>query len=357
MEKIAWWRTSFGESELENIREAVMGERISQGVITEKFERVFAEAQGVPYAVATTSGSASILMALMALGIGRGDEVIVPNRTWVATAHAVLMAGADVVLADVRADIPVLDISEVKRKITSKTKAIIAVHLNGRATDMRELSKIASEHGLSLIEDACQAMFSSTPDGYLGTLSDIGCFSLSVTKLISTGQGGLVVTKKRELYEQLKLIRNHGVTDIFTDAWSQMGFNFKYTDLLASFGLAQMERVPQRIEHIKKIYELYLQSIKEFPFLSPVPINLAGGELPLYAEFLCPMRDKLVAFLNSKSIQSRPVPPNLDISDYMTHDEQFPHSQKLGSQALYLPCGPEQPLGNVERVLDVLRTY
>ncbi len=357
MDKIPWWRTSFGEPELANIREAVHHERISQGPLTKQFEDQFSQSLGVPYGVAATSGSTSILMALMALGIRAGDEVIVPNRTWIATAHAVLMTGAKAVLADVRSDIPVLDVDTLDSKITPRTKAVIAVHLNGRATDMLQLNRLARKHGLLVIEDACQALYSRTAEGYLGTLSTVGCFSLAVTKLVSTGQGGMVVTKDPQVFEQLSLIRNHGVTDIFTDSWSQMGFNFKFTDLLASFGLAQLQRVVGRLLHINAIYQRYRAAVRDLPFLTPVAIDVAGGEVPLYAEFLCPDRSRLMEYLAGRNIQTRPVPPSLEISGYIENNGDFPNSKRFAEQAIYLPCGPEQPLENVDRVIAALRSF
>jgi dTDP-4-amino-4,6-dideoxygalactose transaminase len=357
MDKIPWWRTSFGEPELANIREAVLSERISQGPVTKRFEEQFAESLGVPYGVAATSGSASILMALMALGIRSGDEVIVPNRTWIATAHAVLMTGAKAVLADVRPDIPVLDVETLEDKITARTKAVIAVHLNGRATDMVALGRLAAKYGFLVIEDACQALYSRTAEGYLGTLSTAGCFSFAVTKLVSTGQGGMVVTKDPKVYEQLSLVRNHGVTDIFTDSWSQMGFNFKFTDLLASIGLAQLQRAPGRLIHMRAVYQRYLEAMEDLPFLKPVPIDVAGGAVPLYAEFCCPDRIKLVEYLASQNIQTRPVPPSLEISGYIKSGGSFPNSRNFAKEAMYLPCGPEQPLENVDRVIEALKAY
>ena len=204
MPKVSWWRTSLGEEEIQKLRQSVSEEHISQGPVTEEFETRFAEALNVPYAVATTSGSVAILLALMALGIGRDDEVIMPDRTWIATAHAALFLGAKPVLVDVRPDVPTIDVAQIKSKITDRTKAIIPVHINGRGGDMEEIQTLAIEYGLLVVEDACQALFSKNSAGFLGTQSDAGCFSLGVGKLISTGQGGVVVTRSRDTYEKLK---------------------------------------------------------------------------------------------------------------------------------------------------------
>ena len=242
--RIPWWRTSFGEEEVQAIAEAIRAEHITMGPITAELEKKLAEALGVPYAVVTTSGSVALLMALIALGIEPGDEVILPNRTFVATAHAVVLLGAKVVLVDVRQDIPVLDVTQLRAKITPRTKAIMPVHLCGRGGDLEELLRIAKEHGLLVVEDACQAIFSRGEQGYLGTRSDAGCYSLGITKLIGTGQGGLVVTRDVETYQKLRLVRNHGVADVFKADFNLLGFNFKFTDMMAALGLVQLGRAP-----------------------------------------------------------------------------------------------------------------
>lgn len=359
MSKISWWRTSFGPEEVERLKSSVSLEHISEGVVTREFEEAFAQLLGVPYAVATPSGSAALLLSLMALGIGPGDEVIVPDRTWIATAHAVLMTGATVILADVRPDIPVMDVSKLAPKITNRTKAIIPVHLNGRGTEMAEIQSLTLGQDIAIIEDACQAMCSRNLTGFLGTQSKAGCFSLSVSKLISTGQGGMVVTRDEEFYRRLKLTKNHGVVDVFTDTWNQMGFNFKYTDLLASFGLVQMSRIPERIEHMKNIYSRYKECLEDIPFVQLIPVDLTVGELPLYAEVRCNQRDRVVSFLNQRGIQVRPVPPNIDISPYISHGgrDNFPNSERFSRESFYLPSGPAQPLGNIEFVIQNLKEF
>ena len=358
MTKIPWWRTSFGEDEARSLAASISAEHISQGPVTAEFERRIGEALDVPYAVVTTSGSVALLMALMALGIGRGDEVIVPNRTWIATAHAAMMLGAEVVLVDVLAELPVMDMSRVREKITSRTKAIMPVHLDGRAVDMDAIHEVSEEHGLKVVEDACQAFFSRNGAGFLGTRSDAGCFSLGVTKLISTGQGGVVVTRDEETYEKLKMVRNNGVVDHFDPTYAVLGLNFKFTDLLASIGMVQLSQVPRRIAHVGAVYDRYASAIAnmELPHLALVPVNVGAGEVPLYVEVLCDQRDVLRAYLNSQGIESRPFLPNLSSAPYMP-DGSFLHSDVFDSQGLFLPAGPDQPLENVDRVIEALRAF
>ena len=358
-EQITWWRTTFGDEEVKTLAESVAQEHISQGAVTELLESHLAKALDIPYVVATQTGSAALALAVMALGIGHDDEVIVPNRTWIASAHAVVLVGAKVVLVDVLEDIPIIDVSQIEQNITPRTKAILPVHLDGRSADMETIRSIAEDRGLIVIEDACQALFSRNSDGFLGTQSDAGCFSLGVTKLISTGQGGIVVTKNEETYEKLKLVRNHGVVDNFTDTWNQMGFNFKFTDLLASFGLAQLLRVPERLSHLQSIYATYDSALAELddPMLKLIPVDVSDGEVPLYIEALCSERANLIEYLNSRGIQARPFPPSLHRSKYLDNAGDFPRSRLFAEQGIYLPCGPEQPIENVKRVISELRLY
>jgi perosamine synthetase len=357
MSRISWWRTDFGEEETRQVADAIAHEHISQGAVTAEFERQLGEFLGVPHVVATTSGSMAILMAMMAAGVGPGDEIIVPNRTWIATAHAPKLLGATVVLADVEPDRPIIDVASIKRKITPRTKVILPVHYNGRSADMRAINQLAAEHRLWVVEDAAQAFASRNADGFLGTQSRMGCFSLSVAKIIATGQGGYVVTKEADLARQLRLIRTHGVTDLINTSWNCLGFNFRFTDILASIGIAQLKKLPARIERLKAIYARYQTAMPQLPFLRMVPVNVDAGEIPIYVEVMCAQRARLIAFLTAQEIDVRPLYPDLDRASYLENTGDFRNSRSYESQCLYLPGGPAQPVENVDRVIDVLRQY
>jgi len=357
MNKISWWRINLGKRAVNDVADSIAFEHISQGPVTADFETRVAKALNVPYVVATTSGSVATLMALMALGIKRDDEVIVPNRSWIAAAHAPVMLGAKVVLVDVLPDIPIMDVSQIKQKITTRTKAIIPVALNGRSVDMEQVWEIANEYGLAVIEDAAQSFLSKRAGKYIGTESDAGCFSLSVAKLLPTGQGGFIVTKNKETYEMLKRIRSHGVDDIINTTFYQMGFNFKFTDIQASLALGQFDDLEQRIAHLKEIYSVYEEGIRDLDFIRLIPVNIAEGEVPIYVEVLCKKRDQLIDFLASHDIQARPFYPDLDTARYLEISGEFPNSRVFGEQGLVLPCGPGQPLENINRVMDALHSY
>jgi perosamine synthetase len=355
--EVSWWRTTFGDEEIQRIADAVHHEHISQGPVTAEFEKELSRYLDMPYVVATTSGSMALLMALWAAGIGQGDEVIVPNRTWIATAHAPLFLGAKVVFVDVEEKSSIVDVTQIESAITPRTKAIIPVHLNGRSVNMHEVQRIAKKYSLAVIEDAAQALGSCNEDGLLGTQSDMGCFSLSVAKIITTGQGGFIVTRDELLYHKLVAMRTHGVGDVVNASWTQPGFNFRFTDILASVGLVQLKRLPERIEKVKAIYTRYSEAMPDLPFLKFIPVNIEAGEIPIYIEVLCPERERLMQFLSGQGIQTRPFYPDLNLAPYFKNTGQFPCSGVFGAQGLFLPSGPEQQLTKVDYVIQTLREF
>jgi len=355
---ISWWKVNYSDADIKKVTESIHNENISMGKITEEFEQRIAYELGVPYIVATTSGSVALLMALMAVGIKAGDEVIVPNRTWIATAHAPMMLGAKPVLVDVLPDRPIMNTSRIREKITSRTKAIMPVQLNGRAVEMEEVWKVAKEYDLTVVEDSAQGLFSKYKRKYMGTLSDAGCFSLSVAKLIPTGQGGFIATRRKDIYDKMRLMRTHGVDNVNAGTpFLTMGFNFRYTDLQASIGLVQLSKVKKRIDNLKLVYEKYRSILSELDYLKLIPVNIEQGEIPLYIEVLTEEREKLVKHLISHNIETRPFYPDLDSAVHLKCHNDFPNARLFGKQGLVLPCGPDQPIENVERVLMELKHY
>ncbi|HLC74393.1 MAG TPA: DegT/DnrJ/EryC1/StrS family aminotransferase [Candidatus Nanoarchaeia archaeon] len=356
MTNISWWRISFGEQEIKKIRESIEGEHISQGAVTEQFEREVAQQLGMPYALATTSGSIALLLSLMAHDIGPGDEVIVPNRTWIATANAPHILGAKVVLSDVLPDEPSMDMDDVEKKITSRTKAIIPVHLNGRSCDMRKLNSIAKANNIKIIEDACQALFSRNSGGYMGTQSEVGCFSFATTKMISTAQGGMIVTHDEKLYKKMKLLRWHGAGDNIHPVYRMASCNFKFTDIQASLGLVQLSQKKEKIHHMIELYKMYREGLENIPSVKLIEVDISQ-EIPIYVEVLAQKKQQLTEYLMSNSIQARPALPNVSSAPYLKCSDNFPNSDRFEQQGLFLPSGPAQPFENVETVLKALRAW
>ena len=353
--EIHWWQIDFGDGAATAVSDAVRARCISQGSITERFEGEVAEILGAKHVIATSSGSTSILMALIACGVGPGDEVIVPNRTWISTGHAPFLLGAKVVLCDVEPNRPLIDVQQVKELISGKTKAVIPVHMNGRASDIPELKEICDAAGIFVIEDAAQAFGSRVMDQFIGTQGAIGCFSLSVAKIFSSGQGGFAVTNSDELATKLRSVRTHGVEDVFAPAaWPTPGFNFRYTDIQASIARTQLAKVPERVEKLKIIYKLYADGLSNINGIEVIPVNIEQGEVPIYTEVLVQKREKFVRYLSELGIESRRFYPNLDRAHYFEagREDRYPESKKYGDHGVYLPSGPSQKLDDINWVID-----
>jgi perosamine synthetase len=353
---IPWWSTNFGEKEIEHVTQSMRDKCISQGKVTEEFEKNLSEFLEVEHVMAVSNGSCAILIALMAVGVLPGDEVIIPNRTWIATAHAVNLLGANVVLVDTEKERPIIDASLIEKKITSKTKAIIPVHMNGRSCDMRTINLIAKKHNLFVVEDAAQAIASRNIDGYLGLQSDVGCFSLSVAKTISTGQGGFAVTNNSDLATKIRAIRTQGVESVKDPKeWPMPGFNFRFNDILASIGIEQLKRLPERLNHIRDIYEVYDKNLKDSKF-KIIPVDTHSGEIPVYNEFLVEKREIWTEQLAISGIEVRSFYPAVNSAHYLQQTkERYINSELFSNNGLYLPSGPGQKISSIKESIKTIK--
>jgi dTDP-4-amino-4,6-dideoxygalactose transaminase len=292
----------------------------------------------------------------MALGIKHEDEVIVADRTWIATAHAISLLGAQVVPVDVESNRPVINVAKIESLINERTKAIIPVHMNGRSADMRAISFIAEKYKLKVIEDAAQALGSKNINGFLGTQSDIGCFSLSVAKTISTGQGGFCVTNDAVLASRMRAIRTHGVENVKDPTeWKMMGFNFRFTDVLAAIGLQQLQKIEIRIAYLKKIYQKYERELLNSDF-TIIPVDLRSGEVPIYSEFLVRDRGRWVDKLSNHGIETRCFYPSIHSAPYLkTRNFDYLNSTLFAESGIYLPSGPAQTLESIAYCIERIK--
>lgn len=357
---IPWWKIEFGQKAADAVYDAVLERRMTMGPLTFELERRLAAFLGVPHVVATSSGTAALTLSLLAAGIGPGDEVIVPNRTWISTAHAALLLGAQVILVDVEAGKPIMPPESFEAAITPKTKAVIPVHLNGRLADMSKINSIAEKHGITVIEDACQAMFSRFSDGgYAGTKSAAGCYSFAIGKPVSCGQGGAVATSDPEFARKLILARTHGTSDVTMAHWEMLGGNFRMWDLPAAVALTQMDIVKKRIDAVLKLYKWYKSELCGFKSIRLLPDGIGEGEIPIYAECLCSQRDELMEFLVKRGIQARPYYANLNAAPQFSdaNPGNYPNSDVFASQCFVLPSGPDRSEEELTVVLDAVREW
>ena len=355
MTKINWWKSNIGFEEINRVVKSIENKKISQGSVTLNFEKNIANYLGVKHAICVTNGTSALLLALMALDIKSGDEVIIPNRAWISPGHAARLINAKVVLANIQKNLPLIDVNDLEKKITKKTKVIIPVHLNGRSCDMDSILKLAKKYNVKVIEDAAQAFGSKNLRGYLGTQSDIGCFSLSIPKIITTGQGGFVVTNNNRIAEKMKLIRTHSILNVNNfEKWNYLGFNFRYTDIQASIGIEQLKIINKRKKSLIDIYKKYRDKLVNKNF-KLIPVDVDNGEIPIYAEFLVNNRNNVIHYLQNKNIETRPFYPNLNKAKYLYDSNQILKDDNLYSKkGLFLPSGPDQTIKDINRTINLI---
>jgi perosamine synthetase len=357
--KINWWNVNVGEDAAPSIATAIANGHISQGPITAEFEAALAKFLGVPYTVCTTSGTMALSLSLLALGVGPGDEVIMPDRTWVASANAALLLGAKVRLVDVQeGNLPIMDTAKIAAAITSNTKVIMPVHLNGRGVDMEGVLNVAKQHGIAVVEDACPSLGSMQKGKPVGTFGRFGCFSLGMAKVLGTGQGGVVACHNESDWALLCRIRNQGLSGTSMDERHDVrGSNFKFTDIQAALGLAQINSLKKRFEQQKKIHAIYAQHLQKTASVQFIPVDIAGGEIPLRAEGYCKDRNRFIAEMEQRGVAVAPQSLNLSSYPFIgANKNDYPNAQKFSQTMLTLPSGPDQPLLNVEKTVEIIHS-
>jgi perosamine synthetase len=278
-----------------------------------KFENLFSAYIGTPYGLATSSCTGAIHLALMALGVQRGDEVIVPESTWIASVEPVLYIGAKPVFVDVKPDTWCIDPLSVEKAITRRTKAIIVVHLYGNVAEMDEIMEIARRHDLKVLEDAAEGLGSEYKGKKAGSIGHAGVFSFHGTKTLSTGEGGMVVTHDQDLIEKIRILNDHGrdPKDGKTFWMRDYGYKYKMSNLQAAMGCAQTERISELIDKKRTIFEWYKKYLNSYADLT---LNAEQAYVKnsywmptlAYARRANVDRDDLLKFLKTQNIDARP---------------------------------------------------
>lgn len=338
--KIPWYQPFVDDEEKKLVMEVLDSNYLNDGDITDLFENRWAELVDAKHALAVSSCTIGMFLALKGLGIEPGDEVLVPDITFIATAHAVELTGARAVLVDINPTTLTIDTKAAERAITPNTKAIMPVHVSGRGANMAEVLALAKHHKLYVVEDAAEAFMSKQNSQYLGTIGNAGCYSLSPFKMVSTGQGGMIVTNDTVLYEKMVKLKDHGRPIKGSggdDIHQGIGYNFKYTNLQAAVGLGQLNKVSFRMERIKRALNLYRQNLAPGT-INLFPFNDTQGELPLWIDGWTEKRDELESYLRSKNIDCRKFwrPLHTQIA-FKQPDKLFPNSAKMSPLSIWLP--------------------
>jgi len=330
------------------------------GAYCDRFERAFAEFCGTAHALPVCNGTVALHLALHALGIGPGDEVIVPALTFVATANAVHYTGATPICADVDPQTWNIDPAAVERLITPRTKAILPVHVYGHPAPMAELNRLAEQHDLWVVEDAAEAHGAALQGRRTGGLGHIGCFSLMANKIITTGEGGVVTTNDAELMQRCRHLRDHAMPPERRYWHDEVGFNYRMTNLQAAVGVAQLERVEGFIRRKRAIAELYDELLTAVPGLTR-PVELPGCTnvywmySVLVDERFGLTRDALILALRERNIDSRPFFHPLDTLPPYAQAEPCPTALDLSQRGLNLPSSPRLSDEQVIYICDTLK--
>jgi len=316
----------------------------SVGHFITDFEVAFAKVAGSRHVVATNNGTTALHLALVAIGIGPGDEVIVPALTYIASANAVVYCGATPVFADVEADTLNLDPADIEHRITERTKAIIPVHLYGHPADMTAIMAIAERHGLTVIEDAAEAHGARVNGRPVGSLAHMGTFSFFGNKIVTTGEGGAVTTDDDELNARLRLLRGQGMDSNKRYWFSEIGFNYRMTNVAAAIGVAQLERIEQMLGRRREIAARYTELLAPvagitLPVERPDARRVAWLYTVMIDGFSTEQRNELIDLLKADGIETRPVfyPLHL-MPPYITEPvASFPIAERLGAEGISLP--------------------
>lgn len=330
--------------------------------LTTELEHMFCDYLGIKHCVMMPNGTLALYAALSVYSIGLGDYVIVPAMTMIATANAVKMSIGHPRFVDIDPETLCLDIETVDdyTRTQMRSKAIIYVSLNGRCGDMEVLQNLCRNRDLILIEDACQSLGSKWHSKALGTFGDVGCFSLSCQKVISTGNGGFCVTDSDEIAHKLRLFKDFGREQGGDDNYTSMGINLKYTDLQAAIGIEQLKKLPQRLERKKEMYALYNKLLYDVPGVWFIPTNLSQTA-PWFIDVLVERRGDLIAHLREEHhIQTRPFYPALhQTSVYKsTHSWcNLPVSEDVAKRGLWLPSALTLEDKDIYAVCNAIKAF
>jgi len=339
-------RPVIGHDEIAAVSEVLTSGMIAQGEKVAEFEQAFSDLCGTTYAVATSNGTTALHAALLAAGIGHGDEVIVPSFSFIATASSVSMCGATPVFCDVDEQTFTINAELVEERVTPRTRGVIGVHLFGHPFDLSGVQQLCEAHNLTLIEDAAQAHGARSNGGRVGGFGHFGCFSFYATKNMTTGEGGMVTTSEKAMAERLRQIINHGQTEKYLH--TRLGYNYRLTDMAAAMGLVQLKKLEKFNARRRKNAEYLTANIRCKGVITPIVANGVHHVFHQYVIRLSeefPMkRSEFVDYLKTKGIGTAvhyPLPIHRQpMYGLVNYPDPCPVSTKLSSSVLSLPVHP-----------------
>ncbi|MFH1336139.1 MAG: DegT/DnrJ/EryC1/StrS family aminotransferase [Candidatus Zixiibacteriota bacterium] len=349
---------NFDQREQKAVERVIKSRWLTMGETVEKLERDFSDFIGAKHAVAVSSGTAALHLAMRALEMGPQDQVIVPSLSFVASSNAILYVGAKPVFVDITGwDDFNLSCDDLEKRITSKTKALVVVHYGGNVADMDQIIRIARKHRLYIVEDTAHAIGAKLKSGMAGALGDIGCFSFFSNKNLTTGEGGMIVTNQDKIARKLKLLRSHGMTSMTLNrhqghAYSydvvELGYNYRMTEMSAALGILQLKKLKHANRKRKALTDLYMTRLKDVNGLSipfknyPRPSSYHLFPILLNQEV---NREKFMGLLKKEAIQSSIHYPPIHTFSYYRHiaklkKTRLPLTEYVGAHEVTLPLHP-----------------
>ncbi|MFC1729977.1 DegT/DnrJ/EryC1/StrS family aminotransferase [candidate division KSB1 bacterium] len=350
-----------GNEELENLKECITSGWISShGKFIKEFEDKFSKFCNVKYSVSVCNGNAALHLALAALGIGKGDEVIVPDITFISTANAVVYTGAKPVFVDIEKRTWNIDPEKIKEKITGKTKAVIPVHLYGHPCDMGRIMKIAKEHNLFVVEDCAEAHGAEYKGKKVGSFGDIGCFSFFGNKIITTGEGGMCTTDSKELRDKMDILKNYGNSPDRKYDYKVIGFNYRMTNMQAAVGVAQIKKIDEIIDKKRENASIYNKLLKDVKGITlPAEEDYAKNVYWMYTMLVEDdfgiTRDELASLLSKKGIETRPIFPPISSFEIYKTDDRFPIAEEVARKGLNLPSSAKLTEKDIKFIVDAIK--
>lgn len=370
MRDIPFFKPWITNEDKKSVLNALDNSLLTDGPILREFEEKFAEFTGSKYAIGVSNATSALFLSLKALGIGKGDEIIIPDITFVATANAVLQTGATPVFVDVEKNSINISFDSIIKNINSKTKGIIPVHFAGRACDMNKISKIAKKNDLVVIEDCAHAIGARLNKKHVGTFGSVGCFSFYPTKNITTIEGGMVITNSKKIKDYVTSTRNHGLTKTLTQRYSkgkpwdydmmELGYNFRLDEIRSALGLSQLRRIKKLNKLRKNIYEYYNKKLKNINgIITPTSSSKGDHVFHLYIMRVKNnnkiSRDKLfnelLKFGIKTSVHYKPLHKFSTLKKF-SKNRNLQNSNNLYDEMITLPFYPNMPKKHQDYIIN-----
>ncbi len=350
-----------GEDEEAAVTRVLRSGWVTEGPVSQSFAARLNGLMGAEYGVLAPNGTLALTLGLLAVGIGPGDEVLVPDITFIASATAVILVGARPVFVDVLPESYQLDVMSARARVTHATRAVMPVHLYGSACDMHAVARFAVDHNLKVIEDAAQGIGVHFDGRHLGTIGDVGCFSFFADKTITTGEGGYVACRDAATYERLRMLRNQGRIDRGSFVHPAIGFNFRMTDLQAAIGLAQLDRLETIIRRKREIHERYEEGLRALPQVKFLARHPLSTHVPFRVVLIAERAHDLMRWLAQRGVQSRsffyPLHRQPCFRDHADAALAFPAADHGYENGLCLPVHPTLAHEDIDYICDTIGSF